>query len=572
MKRQGRRSIKWNSWILLTLLLSVVSLFVEQSDFSGITAIIFTNLIDFVIFFILLAEIIVELRRAPYKIFYLRRNWSSLSFSLAFIALFIYTKALTVANLFSVETSDGSAIVAIRNLFLVLKVFSRYRRIATVVESLRIRPALTIALSFLLVILAGSWLLMMPFTAVSGPGLPFIDALFTATSAVCVTGLIVVDTAVYFSAWGRIVIMALIQIGGLGIMVLSYFTLFIFRRRVSVEQKRLVSYMLSEDDMSSLSRVLRSIIGITLAVELAGAILLALGFRSSLSNWGDLVLYGVFHAVSAFCNAGFALFSDSLMSFTDNPLVLLVVALLIICGGLSFAVIANIGDSIRGKSRLTENSKAVLTATGILILAGMILVYPLEHQGALSGLNLGQQYLAAFFQSVTLRTAGFNSVSFDSLATGTIVGMIFIMFIGGASGSTAGGVKVNTVSVLLASVRSSWRNEERVLIHSKTVDPRTVNQAFLILLFGILAVFGGTFLLSLTETAPMKDLLFESASAFATVGLSTGVTGSLGGFGKSVVIVLMFIGRLGPLTVLAAASSDAPKNTVGYPRASITVG
>jgi trk system potassium uptake protein TrkH len=214
----------------------------------------------------------------------------------------------------------------------------------------------------------------------------------------------------------------------------------------------------------------------------------------------------------------------------------------------------------------------VLSTTGILILSGMLVFYALEHRGVLSPLPLGRQYLAAFFQSVTLRTAGFNSVAFGSLSTGVIIAMVIFMFIGGASGSTAGGIKVNTLAVLLASVRSAWRNDTKVVLRSHTVDGQSVNRAFLIFLFGVVSVVFGGFILSVTEDAPFRDILFETVSAFATVGLSTGLTSSLSSIGKIVIITLMFIGRLGPLTVLAASSSEQGKLQVTYPRAEIAIG
>ncbi|PIE04494.1 MAG: TrkH family potassium uptake protein [Spirochaetales bacterium] len=540
-------------------------------DFAGAAAPIFTNLVDFTVLGILILELISGIRKAPFKTIYLRRNAGSIMFSLIFIGLFCYSKYLTFHGWFTGTEESNFAVVAVRNFFLILKVFSRYRRINTILENLHIHPALTITLSFLMVILAGTWLLMMPFTAQAGHGLPFINALFTATSAVCVTGLIVVDTAVYFSIWGKIVIMLLIQIGGLGIMVLSYFTLFVLRRKVSVEQKSLVSYMLSEEDMNNLAGILKSIVGITFLIEGMGAFILTLGFRN-LPDWPHRIFYGVFHAVSAFCNAGFALFSDSLEGFAGQPLIILTVSMLIIFGGLSFGVFTNLRDAVRGKARISLNTRLVLSSTALLLLLGMAAVYPLEHVRTMKGMSLGKQYLGAFFQSVTLRTAGFNSISFSNLATSTLVIMMVFMFIGGASGSTAGGIKVNTARVLLASIRSAWKGEEKVIIHSMRVAEEKVNRAFLILLLGLATVLTTTFCLSITENLPLRDIMFESVSAFGTVGLSTGITGSLSIFGKTVIVFSMFIGRLGPLTLLTAASTEQKKISINYPQANIAVG
>jgi trk system potassium uptake protein TrkH len=440
------------------------------------------------------------------------------------------------------------------------------------------------------VILAGTWLLMMPFTASAGSGLSLTDALFTATSAVCVTGLVVVDTAVYFSFWGKLVIMILIQIGGLGIMVLSYFTLFIMGKRISVEQKSLVSYMLSEDDMGNLKRTLMSIIGITAIIEGAGMLILFAGSAQLGLSFAGRIFFGMFHSISAFCNAGFALFSDSLESFSASPLLLLTLAVLIISGGLSFGVFVNIRDIslfrirrfwLRLRRRheassvppvLSLNSHVVLSFTFFLLLSGTLLFYALEHKGTLRNLPLGRQYLAAFFQSVTLRTAGFNSVPFGALSGSILVVMIIFMFIGGASGSTAGGIKVNTLAVIFSAIRRAWRNDPQVTIRSKTLATELVSQAFLIFLFGIGAVALGTFILSITEIASLDAILFETVSAFATVGLTIGLTPNLSIVGKVVIITLMFLGRLGPLTVLAASRSESQKLQITYPLGNITVG
>jgi len=560
----------WNKWIIATLFLSVIPLFIVQMEQIGLFSLILVNLIDFAVFLILLSELITGFCNAPYKLIHIQRNWGPLLFSLMYIAFFCYNKAISGPL---TDVSTGMRVTAsIQNILLILNVFSRYHRVATIIENLQNRPALTIVLSFLGVILSGTWLLMMPFTANSKPGLPLVDALFTATSAVCVTGLIVVDTATHFSVWGKIVLMSLFQIGGLGIMILSYFALFVLRRKLTVGQKNLMSYMLSEVDMSNLYRSLKTIIIITLIVESVGALILIFGFSPSQELWRERILLGVFHAVSAFCNAGFTLFSDNLIGYSSSPMVLMTTSVLIILGGLSFTVIANLKDTVFRGAKLALNSRIVLTGTLFLILLGMILIYPLELGGVLSELRLGEQYLSAFFQSVTLRTAGFNSIPFDTLSDAALVAMMAIMFIGGASGSTAGGIKVNTAAVLLATVRTAWKNDKEVVIRSQTVSAAAVNHAYLVLLFGVFTVIGGTFILSISEAAAIQDIVFEVVSAFATVGLSTGITASLSVFGKTMVIILMFLGRLGPLTLLSAASLRRQDLKITYPRANISIG
>ncbi|MCK5200721.1 MAG: TrkH family potassium uptake protein, partial [Spirochaetales bacterium] len=310
---------KLNLLIISTLLLSIVSLFIEQMELNRNIFLVLTNLLDFMILGFLITEVVLEFRLAVYKTIYIRKNIFSLLFVAIFISLFIYNKVLLFTSLNFEGSGNTLLILIVRNLFLLLKVMSRFKRLRSILESIHVHPAQTIFMSFLLVILGGTLLLMMPFTAAEGSGLPFLNALFTSTSAVCVTGLIVVDTAVYFSIWGQIIILILIQIGGLGIMILSYFTVFILRRAMSVEDKVLISYMLSDDDMSSIARTMKSIVGITFLIEGAGALILFAGFvKNTTLSAGSRFFYSVFHSVSAFCNAGFALFSDSLEGFSSS--------------------------------------------------------------------------------------------------------------------------------------------------------------------------------------------------------------------------------------------------------------
>ncbi|MCF6334762.1 MAG: TrkH family potassium uptake protein, partial [Spirochaetales bacterium] len=541
--------------------------------------------LDFIILIVLVTEVLLEFKLATYKTIYIRKNIFSLLFVGIFILLFIYNKIIMFSSSSPGNNGNAMAILIIRNIFLLLKVLSRFKKLTSLLESIHTHPAQTIFMSFLLVILGGTLLLMMPFTAVNGNGLPFLDALFTSTSAVCVTGLIVVDTATYFSIWGKIIILILIQIGGLGIMILSYFTVFILRRSMSVENKVLISYMLSDDDMSSIAKTMKSIITITFTIEGIGALILFIGFLKNTSmDIGTNIFFSIFHAVSAFCNAGFALFSVSLMQFSNNILVLGIIAILIIAGGISFSVITNLkslfsyqfkrlkGNTSLAITKLSLNTKIVLFLSTVLIIIGTFLFYGLEHGRVLKSMDVSSQFLAAFFQSVTLRTAGFNSIDFGNLAPSILIVMLIFMFIGAASGSTAGGIKVNTVAVLASAVKSAWKNEKEVLLLKQVIPSELVLKAFLILLFGVMAVITGTFLLTLTENAPLENIIFEVVSAFGTVGLSTGLTPHLSSPGRFMIIFLMFIGRLGPLTLLAATSTGNKRGNIMYPQADIPIG
>lgn len=583
-----QRVLRSSNLIVGALVLGVASLFLEQLSPQPPWLFAAVQIIDFLVLALTLLEVGVAFASAPVKRNYLRFNTASLAFLLLFVALFAYNKAL-VFQAVPQPAGGYQSVLIIRNVFLLLKVFTRLRKLSEFVTAVVRHPAQTVALSFLLVIGVGTLVLMMPFTTLDGEGLPFVDALFTATIAVCVTGLIVVDTASVYTVWGQIVILLLIQIGGLGIMVLSLFALVLVRHSMNVESHLLLSYMLDESRIADLSASLRRIVLITFGIELAGAALLFGMFGSIANGLGQRVLLAVFHAVSAFCNAGFALFTTSLEQFHAHAGINAVIAALIIAGGLSFGVLTNTFQVLRNRGeawwrrrrrsrsqvrmiRLTVNSRAVLIGSGVLIVLGFFGFYALEHGRSMAELPLGSQYLSAFFQTVTLRTAGFNTIPMGELATATYIFMILIMFIGGASGSTAGGLKVNNVAVIAAFLNSRRRNDNQTLLFNYAVSDRQVTTAFSVLLFGLLSVFAGTFLLALTESASLTDYLFESVSAFATVGLSTGLTPELTVPGRLVVTVLMFIGRVGPLTLLAASSDPRERKRVRYPSAHVAVG
>ncbi len=569
-----------NTWSLLPIILSIISLFLEQQTQQTVPLLIIINLLDVSVVLLLILETVRGFKTAPYKTIYARNNFFALAFTAGFILLFLYAKINFIRYRFlPAELEPSLSAVILKNTFLVLKVLTRFRKLHGLLESISLKPAQTILLSFLLVILAGSLLLMMPFTAEGESGLSFLDALFTSTSAVCVTGLIVVDTATAFSFWGQLIIVILIQIGGLGIMILSYFSFFLIRRGISRDEKLIAAYMLSQDDMQSIQQQVKMIILTTFGLEFAGALLLYLFVPGIAGSHGGRIFGAVFHGVSAFCNAGFALFSDSLESFTGSLALNLIIVCLIIAGGLSFSVHSNLGriliDKLRGKparERLTVNSRTVLVVSGLLIAGGTIFFYGLEHNGVLRPLATGNQYLSAFFQSVTLRTAGFNTLPLGSLGAGTYLFMCFLMFIGGASGSTAGGIKVNSLAAIAAHFKAQLSESRSATLFRNTVSSANIMRAFTISAFGIFTVSAGTLLLMIFEKAPPMHILFEAVSAFGTVGLSAGITSSLSPPGKLVIICMMFLGRIGPLTVLAAAGRRRQNIDVEYPSAELSIG
>jgi trk system potassium uptake protein TrkH len=535
---------------------------------------------------ILVVGVIVEIGVSVAHRLQSKQRFNEFLFSLAFqIGFFILSGIqYLVPEIEGIAPGAAQLLIVSRGILLLIPSLSRSSRLSGFVTDIVSHPAQTVALSFLLAILVGTWLLMLPFTAADGSGLRLVDALFTATSAVCVTGLIVVDTATAYTMWGQLTIMVLIQIGGLGIMVLALFTFTMRRQAVSVESKVLLSYMISEKRMTELSGALRRIVLITLGVETAGAALLFVFLGPVSESVGHRALLATFHAISAFCNAGFALFTTSLEQFHQHLGINLVVIVLIIAGGISFGVLTNVFQYLRdaaakrfrsAETRITPlsvNTRAVLLGTAIMLSAAFFLFYALEHARSLASYRTGHQYLAAFFQSVTLRTAGFNTIPINQLATGTYVMMMVFMFIGGASGSTAGGIKVNNAAVIAAYVGATRRGRNQTLIFGHAVSDRQTATAFTVLLVGLLSVIGGTFLLTLTEAASLTQIMFESVSAFATVGLSTGITGDLSWMGRVIITILMFIGRVGPLTLLAASTGPSKTLRVEYPSADMAIG
>jgi trk system potassium uptake protein len=581
----NRGMSKWEWLTVGAFLLGVVALFMEQAEAGPVVG-IFIQFLDFAILGLILWSSIGEIRNAKYPSNYIRTYWLSLAFVVVYTGLFLYSKYTS----FSMHDARdfGALSVLLRNVFLVLKILSRMRKVFKLFERMARRPAQTVIVSFLFVIATGALLLMTGRSTVDGLGLGFVDAFFTATSAVCVTGLIVVDTAVTLTRTGQLIVLVLIQIGGLGIMLFSFFVMIALRQRLSVQDRLTVSFMLSEDDMVGLTRSVRMIVVSTFSIEFAGALVLFSRFVFLKDSIAEAAFHSVFHAVSAFCNAGFALYSDSLESFRYDPLVILAIASLIVLGGISFGVIndlKHLGTKLFGaltgrlkgtRTRIgrigSMNTRVVLAFTAVLIATGFCGFYLLEHQGVMAEYDLGDQYLNTLFQSVTLRTAGFNSVSFMGLRDATLLFMIVFMFIGGASGSTAGGIKVNSLAAIGAFFISFLQQEKSARLGGHAVSSEKVGRAFLILFFGLSTVLAGTFVLSLTEEAPFLALLFEAVSAFGTVGLSTGVTPYLSVPGKGLIIILMFIGRLGPLTILTAASTKNTQGRIEYPQGDLAIG
>lgn len=439
----------------------------------------------------------------------------------------------------------------------------------------------SICLGFLAVITVGTLLLLLPFSTSTGDWNDPIVALFTATSAVCVTGHIVVDTATYFSSFGHLVIVTLIQIGGLGYMTATTFLLLILGRRFGLKDKVAIQQALDRQGMSGLSAVLRSIIATTLIFEITGAFLLTSTFASDY-GMGYALWLGIFHSISAFNNAGFSLFSDNLIGYQASIPINLVITGLIIFGGIGYDTILEmylwLRDRIQRKSRrivFSLNFKVAVSTTIILLVLGTLAIFLTERNNpdTLGPLSLQAQVLAAWFQSVTARTAGFNTIDIGKMEVAPLFIMIALMFIGGSPGGTSGGIKTTTLRVLTSCTKAILQGKEEVLIYQRQIPLSLILKSVGVAVGSIATVILITILITISD--PQVDFirtLFEVVSGFATVGLSTGITASLTAFAKLVLVATMYMGRVGVLLLMSALLGDPSPSTIHYPEENLLVG
>lgn len=430
-------------------------------------------------------------------------------------------------------------------------------------NNIRKEPARFIILTFLLIIIIGGLLLSLPISSKSGKFTNPIDALFTANSATCVTGLVVVDTGTHYTFFGQIVILILIQIGGLSYMTIFTFLALLLGRKIPLLDRIILKESINFFSVGGIIKLARRILFIVLIFEGVGAIILASVF---VKDYGILtgLFYGIFHSVSAFCNAGFDLLGNfiSLTNYKGNILLNITVILLIITGGIGFGVISEIIDFHKSK-KLSLHTKLVLTVTAILIISGTILIFLFERNNlsTLKPLTIKEKILTSIFQAVTPRTAGFNTINIGYLNLSTLILLILFMFIGASPGGTGGGIKTSTFAIILMNIKNTIKGREGVTIYDRCVDSSTVKKSYLIFTASIFLIFLSTFLLSITEKFGLINILFEVTSAFGTVGLSTGITPYLSPFGKIIIMFTMFAGRVGILSILTSISVKKPQRT-----------
>ncbi|MDU4652200.1 MAG: TrkH family potassium uptake protein [Sneathia sanguinegens] len=443
-------------------------------------------------------------------------------------------------------------------------------------KKIKLSPYILILLSFAIMMFLGAFLLCLPLAQISGKSGNFLENLFTATSALCVTGLVVNDISITYTIFGKIVILILIQLGGLGVLTVSSMVILSISRKMGYYTKKIVSEDINYNILTEIPRYLKNVSIVVFGIEFVGAVLLFFEFSKKLP-FIQAVGYSIFHSVSAFCNAGFALFSNNMENYTGNILINFVITSLIILGGLGFAAILDVYNVIKKTRRkLSTSTHLAMAMTIFLICFGAIMTFILEYsnKGTIGNLSLHDKLLSSYFQSVTLRTAGFQTVDLATLTTPTIIIYLFLMFIGASPGSTGGGLKTTTLGILLLGVMNAITGREDIEYRRRRLSWQTFNKACAILMLSLFYLFVMIIIMSIFDSSKgFLPLLFELISAFGTVGLSMGVTAKLSIISKLIIILTMYIGRVGPLTIMYALSKKKYREgKYKYPEETILIG
>lgn len=446
-------------------------------------------------------------------------------------------------------------------------------------KKMRLSSVQILTLGFLIVILFGGILLSLPISSVKGEFTNLLDCLFTATSAVGVNGLVVIDTGTHWSFFGQIIILLLIEIGGLGFMSFATFIVSFFGKRITLRDRLVMQESMNTFDIQGIVKMVRYVIGFTFLIEGLGAAVLSVRFIP-MYGLGKGIYYSIFHSISAFCNAGFDLFGgySSLTSFSHDPLVIITIIMLFMIGGIGFTVwieLYNYSYNKKKYRKLSTNTKLVVLVTIILLVIGtlFILVGEYNNPKTIGGYSLFDKIMNAFLSSASPRTAGFNSVSTADMTNGSKLSTILLMYIGGSPGSTAGGIKTTTFGIIILTVISVIKGREDVEVFERKIPKDLVYKAFSLSIIGLALVFIVSTILSYTQPSEKYiDVLYEATSAFGTAGLTTGVTQRLGTISKIVVMITMYLGRVGPITVVLAFMNNKKKRVYKYPETKILIG
>ena len=442
-------------------------------------------------------------------------------------------------------------------------------------DKLSKNPPVFVLLSFLFTIFVGTLFLLLPDATVEGKSTSILDALFTSTSATCVTGLIVQDTGTHFTMFGQLIILSLIQIGGLGIMTISSAFAIMLGQKLTMRSENLIQNVVGESNRVDMANLVRSIIFVTILIELAGIILLYFSWKKPEWSVQKNLYNSVFHSISAFCNAGFSLHSNSLMGYLSDIKVNLTISSLIILGGIGFPVMVDVNRNIFHKfhiHRLALHTKIVLFTTFFLIAVGFLAFFIGEYNSTMKGFNLNDRMLASYFQSVTTRTAGFNTIDNGEMSLASVFVSCILMFIGASPSSTGGGVKTTTFFIILLSVFSMLSGNKDLNVFKRKVPEDVIKKILALIAISLFILFLLIFLLLLSEDSSFEKIIFEAFSAYGTVGLSMGITSSLTNLGRIIIIILMYLGRVGPLTLIFAISETKIKTTYHYTEEKISIG
>ena len=579
------RSLKWLSRVMFLVAgVAAFSLVAQYGFYLSDRERSVLSMVDLAVVGVFMLDAVVRFAMSRRKGRYLRARWPAVGIVVLIVAQLLVVFVLKGRGGLPVFMASpgvfslAKGYIVVLQVYLVLLILGEAVRANRSVASTRIAPARTVIASFLLVIVVGALLLATPRATVGGQITP-IDSLFTATSAVCVTGLIVVDTGSHFTRFGHAIILTLIQLGGLGLITFVTFFATVLRGGIGVRESLVLRGMMTFETIGRIGRTLRYVIGITFLMEITGAVLLYLTTRCDFGTTAQAVRASVFHSVSAFCNAGFSLHATSFERYVSNVPVNLVMTTLIVVGGLGFPVLMAVVHRypLRGRGagagrRWPLHVRLVVAMTLALLVLGTFSFLAFEWNGTLADKSFGAKLLASYFGSVTARTAGFNTVRTASLALPTLFLLAALMFIGGSPGGTAGGVKTVTVGLVLASIRSMFRGTDRVEFFKRRVPDWLVREALVVVAMGILVVVGGTLVLLVVEDLTLSEVLFEVVSAFGTVGLSTGITSSLSIAGKVSLVFIMLAGRVGPLTLALALAQRREKPLYDYAEERVIIG
>lgn len=436
---------------------------------------------------------------------------------------------------------------------------------------IKLNPSQLLVLVFLFFIILGTLLLKLPISATTPISLT--DALFTVTSAMTVTGLAVVDTGTVFTTFGQLVILMLIQVGGLGIMSFAVLIFIMLGKKIGFKERLIIQQSLNQTSLGGVIKLVKNLFIYSFSIEIIAMLILAIRWVPEY-GWGKGMYYSFFHSISAFNNAGFSIWSDSLMKYVGDPLINLVITFLFIIGGIGFTVLSDIWYK-RSFKKLSLHSKLMIGGTFMINLLAMIIVFSLEYSnpntlGTLS--SLSDKLWASYFQAVTTRTAGFNTLDIGSLHEATITFMLLLMFVGAGSASTGGGIKLTTFLVIVFSVLTFLKGKSQITIGNRAIKDKVIVRSLAISTISLLFIFLAVFLLNITEPEPFLKILFEVISAFGTVGLSMGITADLSDIGKIIIVFIMFLGKLGPLTLAFSLATKLEQEKIRYPSEDILTG